>query len=194
MDQYILSFDPGKSTGVALGRITDTEPYSLVKAWQFEGGLLSLIRWIHDHYEGHRPDVPGLFHLYGDEDEFQDCRSFNTHIISEKFQPISHENYALTRDSVEPLRCEGALIAMNVMPDFPHASWRQPKEMYLYGGASLADKKKNAYEFLKKNGMHVTGKQFGLKDANDARSAILHGISYAARVLAHRPTFEVVSA
>ena len=192
MEQYILSFDPGKSTGIALGKITDTEPYSLVKAWQFEGGLQSLVNWIHDHFEGHRPDVPGLFHLHGDE--FENCRSFNTHIISEKFQPISHENYALTRDSVEPLRCEGALVAMNVMLDFPHPTWRQPKEMYLYGGNSLAEKKKNAHAFLKNSGMHVTGKEFGLKDANDARSAILHGISYAARVLAHRPTFEAIRA
>ena len=37
---YLLWIDPGMSTGVALGRYSDTKPYELVKAWQIPGGLV----------------------------------------------------------------------------------------------------------------------------------------------------------
>lgn len=178
--QYILSIDSGMSSGFALGKFDNENPYQLVKAWQIEGGLEGLLEWLKWHF------TEGTLGWYVDitEDELL--------VISEKFQPINHENYALTRDSVEPLRCEGALIALGVMPHFPHPTWRQPKEMYLYGGRTLAEKKKSAYAFLKANQMHVTGKTVGCKDANDARSATLHGISYASRVLKHEPTSRMI--
>lgn len=188
--QYILSIDSGMSSGFALGKFDNENPYQLVKAWQIEGGLDGLLRWLPSN-PSLKPDLMDgdLYEHFGLNGRLVQDRFV---VVAEKFQPINHENYALTRDSVEPLRCEGALIALGVMPHFPHPTWRQPKEMYLYGGRTLGEKKKRAYAFLKANQMYVTGKTVGCKDANDARSAILHGISYASRVLKHEPTSRMI--
>ena len=40
---YVLAFDPGKSSGVALLSYSETEPARLVKAWQFGNGVQGLI-------------------------------------------------------------------------------------------------------------------------------------------------------
>lgn len=178
---HILSIDPGKSTGVALGYITDDAPYTLVNAWQIEGGLAGFLEWAAD-----LPQLPeGAWYL----------PEGGLTTLSEKFQPINHSNYALTTESVEPLRIEGAMIAQGIMPDYDKTEkrWRSPKDQYIVGGADLQDKKKRAHKFLKDSGMYVTGKDVGCKDANDARSAILHGVSYAMKVLKHKPTWTMVN-
>ena len=171
----ILSFDPGLSTGIALGEYSDEKPYTLISAYQIPNGLAGLLQWLHGPY--------GVL-----KDRYADILT-----IAEKFQPINHSDYALTTASVEPLRCEGALVALNVMPDFPNPRWRRPAEQYFVGGVDLADKKKRAYAFLKDNGMYVTGKTVGCPDADDARSAILHGIAYVMKSQKNRATFEMVN-
>lgn len=190
-DRYILSFDTGLSSGIALGKYSETEPYSLVKAYQFTEGVAGLCNWLSDHFEGHRQDVPGHFWINDGEGGWHG--SFVTTIISEKFTPINHANYALTTASVEPLRCEGALVALGVMPDIPHKTWRRPSEMYIFGGDTLPEKKKRAYAWLKANGMYVTGKTVGQPNADDARSAIMHGISYLVKVEKHEPTWRLLT-
>lgn len=60
-------------------------------------------------------------------------------------------------------------------------------------GGSLAEKKRRAHRFLKDSGFYVTGKDVGCKDANDARSAMLHGLSYLAQVVKHKPTYTLIS-
>lgn len=178
-DRYILSIDPGLSSGIALGFASETEPYSLIKVWQFGGGAKALAEWIEDWknrrtLNGPLPDAIN-------------------HTICEKFTPLQNAGFNLTLDSVEPLRGEGVLLALGVMPDHPDPTWRRPANMYKYGGKSLPEKKKRAYQFLKDNGMHLTGKTVGCPDAFDARSATLHGIAYAIDVLEHKPTFDLVS-
>ena len=114
-------------------------------------------------------------------------------VCSEKFVPLGGKGFAQTLASTEPLRREGALIALGVMPDYPDPRWRRPNSMYLYGGKNLAEKKKRSRQFLKDTGNYVTGKDVGCKDSNDAMSATLHGISYTAQVLKHEPTYRLIS-
>ena len=180
-DTYILSFDPGKSSGIALGKFSESEPYSLIRAWQIEGGASALTEWVLVNYS------------LSDDFLLSDVNKFVDEVVCEKFTPLQHSNFNLTMDAVEPLRCEGALVALGVMPDYPGLTWRVPAAMYLYGGNTLAEKKKAGRKFLKENGMYLTGKSVGCKDAHDAQSAIWHGISYAVKVLQHRPTFDMVS-
>lgn len=181
-DTYILSFDPGKSSGIAFGKITDNHPYRLVEAWQVEGGVTRIGQWVRAYHAS-------------DDDEWWVGRDGLKvdHVISEKFTPLQHSNFNLTMDAVEPLRCEGALVTLGVMPDYPNEKWRRPADMYVYGGANLAEKKKRGRQFLKDHGMYRTGKQVGCKDSNDATSATWHGISYAIKGLGHKPTFDMVS-
>lgn len=188
---YILSFDPGKSSGIALIGYND-ESVWLVGAWQPEGGVAGLINWVNKHIEqtphgkelGPAPDEAPPWSVFLD---------LEGETISEKFTPLSGGGFNQTLDSVEPLRGEGALIALGLMPDYPDPRWRRPDRQYLYGGGSLAEKKRRAHRFLKDSGFYVTGKDVGCKDANDARSAMLHGLSYLAQVVKHKPTYDLIS-
>ncbi len=187
-ERYVLAFDPGKSSGIALIQYNE-ESVSLKKAWQVEGGTAGLIdfTWkVMDNGEGWGAwRVPEM----GEKN----WPAYPDDIISEKFTPLSGGGFNQTLDSVEPLRGEGALIALGLMTDYPDPKWRRPDRQYLYGGANLAEKKRRAHRFLKDSGFYVTGKDVGCKDANDARSAMLHGLSYLAQVVKHKPTYDLIS-
>ena len=187
MKQHLLSFDGGKSSGIALLEFSASKPVRLVKAWQVENGVLGLTGWVGDN----------IYWKYLPTEDVLMCDMFVLdHVISEKFTPLQHSTFRLTMDSVEPLRVEGALVALDIMPDYkddkgkPNKVWRRPHSMYLWGGDTLADKKKNAYQALKARGITLTGRDVGCKDANDARSAVWHGISYVCQVLKHKPSFD----
>ncbi len=190
---YILSFDPGKSSGVALIEYNDDSVW-LQGAWQPEGGVSGLIKWYAANTESSpfregwalAPTRDGLLELSYFLDDAPT-------VISEKFTPLSGGGFNQTLDSVEPLRGEGALVALGLMPDYPDPKWRRPDRQYLYGGATLAEKKRRAHRFLKDSGFYVTGKDVGCKDANDARSAMLHALSYLAQVVKHKPTYDLIS-
>lgn len=81
------------------------------------------------------------------------------------------------------------------MPDYSKEEkrWRDPNHQYIFGGQGKAQKKQMQHRWLKENGFYVTGKQLGTSDADDARSAIAHGISYLVKELHHKPTFDFVS-
>ena len=50
MTEYVLSFDPGVSTGVALLGYNEVEPAYLIKAWQFSNGVSGLLSWLGEHW------------------------------------------------------------------------------------------------------------------------------------------------
>lgn len=172
--KHLLAFDPGRSTGVALGRYTDTEPYTLVKAWQFTGGATGLIAWLDDHFDtGYSPDP-------------------NFTVISEKFVPVAGGGFAQSLDSTYPLVCEGVLIAYGLMPEYDKVEkvWQRASQQYRQGGSTKAEKRKKSKQFLRDNGLYVYGKQLGAPDNEDAVSAILHSLTYMTTTLRHKPTFE----
>lgn len=78
----MLSLDPGKQTGIALGSYGDDEPYELLNVWQVSGGLHGFIDWWRDQQ-----------------------RLLPTYLVCEKFVL---RNNAFVADT-EPLLIEGAL-------------------------------------------------------------------------------------
>lgn len=40
----LISIDPGKSTGIAVGTYSDTEPFKLTHVFQIEGGVEGFVR------------------------------------------------------------------------------------------------------------------------------------------------------
>lgn len=173
-DQYILSFDPGLSTGICLGVIGDNLPFKAVHRWQFSGGAVALDEWLRSNWDYYRRDL-------------------HVTAISEKFTPLQNKGFSLTIGAVEPLRCEGILLAHKVLPDYPDPRWQRPVEMYRYGGKTLVEKKKLAKQFLKDHGMYITGKDVQAPNADDALSATWHGIAYAVKTLKHRATFQMLA-
>lgn len=195
----LISFDPGRSSGIAIGTYSDTEPYRPAHIYQIEGGLSGFLNYVENEQDtddfsnswgewfftvGFGVMLNRYFLSWGGLEAEESEVTF----ISEKFTP----RQALSLASAEPLRIEGSLVTQGIMPDYPDLRWRQPAKQYFAGGSDLAERKKNAYAWLKrheKDGLYVTGKDVGCKDANDARSAILHSIAYL-RDIKHRPTID----
>lgn len=196
MTEYVLSIDPGVSTGIALLSFEEDSPAELVQGWQFTGGVAGLLNWFGQYTEDSPfftgwtlPEI-GEVGFYYDEAPT---------VVAEKFTARNTKGFSYTTASLEPLRGEGALIALGLMPDYAlvEKRWRDPNYQYLVGGKDKADKKKRMHAFLNDVGMRRTNKDFPdspTKDgADDFRSACAHGIVYIARELKHKPTFDMIS-
>lgn len=203
----LISIDPGMSSAIVVGTYSDTQPYELTHAFQIEGGLGGFLEAVHvSHGEDWGMNLYGNLHIYrknfelysgreaymhgsGDFCEGEECACVETvydraTVICEKFKPRgAGNNFAYKTNDLEPLRIEGAIRAMGIDP-----VWVQPAQQYFAGGDSKSSTT-NAHRWLKANGLHITGKDVGCKDANDARSALLHSISYLRR-MKHKPTLD----
>lgn len=193
----LISIDCGMSTGIAVGTYSDEQPYELTHAYQIEGGVEGFLRvvsyyTVDDDFSNAYGETffsvdtmrgfEGFVHWH--TATFDDDGSSNTVFIAEKFTARGGANqFAYRTEALEPLRVEGALLALGIDP-----IWVSPQHMYFMSGESK-NPMTNAHRWLKANGLHVTGKDVGCKDANDARSAILHSISYL-RSIKHKPTLE----
>lgn len=89
--------------------------------------------------------------------------------------------FALRTEALEPLRIEGAILAMGITP-----TWVSPPQQYFLPGKDKAEKKKRQHAWLKENGFYIAPKDLGTKDADDARSATAHAISWLRKF--HKPT------
>lgn len=192
MTEYVLSIDPGISTGIALLSYEEGSPAELVQGWQFNGGVKGLLDWMDVHMTLSVHDLDEEVDFVGIPD-WPGRVPFT--LVAEKFTARNTRGFSYTTSSLEPLRGEGALIALGLMPDYSVAEkrWRDPKYQYLVGGKDKADKKKRMHAFLKDNGFYRTGKDLEAADADDFRSACAHGIVYIARELKHEPTWNMVS-
>lgn len=198
MTEYVLSIDPGLSTGIALLSYAKDSPAELVQGWQLIGGIKGLLNWyVQQISNGIDLGIcvgadfePSPVSWWLDETDEED-----TTVITEKFTARNTRGFSYTTASLEPLRCEGALIALGLMPDYTVAEkrWRDPSLQYFAGGTGKAERKKKQHAFLKDNGFYRTGKDLGTADADDYRSAASHGINYIARELKHRPTFDRIA-
>lgn len=182
MTEYVLSIDPGKSTGIALLGYNEERVW-LEGAWQFGGGVTGLLEWYQRRF--YAPDGLGVVSPHDP----------SLSVITEKFTARNTQGFSYRTDALEPLRCEGALIALGLMPDYTvgEKRWRDPGLQYLVGGASKADKKKRQHKFLKDSGFYHTGKDLGTSDADDFRSAASHGLAYLARELKNKAAFKLIT-
>lgn len=215
-DKYLLSIDPGLSTGLALLKYADETAPELVQAWQISDGAGGLETWLREYW------IDSGWDQYNDEPQFPGFRGYklqimedittedqdkynpdwnegdpeeeayliipaNLAVIAEKFNARSTGSFSYTTSSLEPLRCEGVLLAHN-LPD----KYVQPPQQYFAGGKGKADKKKRQHAALKDLGFYVTGSMVDSPDADDVRSAIAHGLSYLSRT-GHKPTYTVLS-
>lgn len=183
MTKYVISIDPGLSTGIALLSYEEDSPAELVEGWQFGNGVTGLLKWVEAHNYG--IDSFGPVGLSDSE----------LTVIAEKFTARNPKGFHYTTASLEALPCEGALQALWLMPKYTVAEkrWRDPSLQYFAGGTGKAERKKRQHAFLKANGFYRTGRDLGSPDADDFRSATAHGINYIVRELRHRPTFDMIA-
>jgi len=174
MRKYGLSIDPGISNGACLFSWDEDEPFKQEALYQFGGGAQGLADFIESQDIVVNRTAGAWFNGATPLDR----------IVVEKFTPRNNSSFALTQDSVEPLRGEGVLIGHGFGP---FITWQSPAMQYFMGGIDLKEKKKRSREFLKLHGLYATGKTVGQKNADDAISAELHAIA-AMRKMRHMPT------
>lgn len=162
----LISIDPGVSSAYAVLSYSDTQPAELLEYAQFKGGAEELV-----------VQIEALVEKYPDAT-----------VICEDFTARKNDSFGYTTDSLEPLVCIGALMAMGVIDRRDRAQMRSPAAQYFVGGSSLAERKKNRRLWLADNGFQVMPKDVGQRDCDDVRSAISHGISYLRKF--HKPTQE----
>ena len=173
---YLLSIDPGVSTGVVLGHYHERCPYAPIGSWQVSGGVKGFLDWWNEAG-------------FSDEEGWL-IPEFTT--ICEKFVPLNNKGFSHTLKSVEPLRIEGMLVAYGVMPDYLPETfdiWPRASSLYFMGGANKAEKLKRSRAWLKEQGLLLTGKDVGQPNADDAVSATLHAFAYLLRQR-HLPTMK----
>ncbi|AGY47138.1 hypothetical protein CN1A_29 [Clavibacter phage CN1A] len=85
---YLLSFDPGVSSGIALGSFGPKQAYEFIEGWEPQGGTEGLIEWWTQH-----ADWPGWD---------------NTIWVSELFVLANNDFVA----NIESKRGEGAIMMM----------------------------------------------------------------------------------
>lgn len=169
---YILTIDPGKSSGFVLGYYSDTEPWTRVAYWQVPNGVQGVRDWYNLHFA--EPDY------FDPHDGTSDIPIKDIYVLGEKYVPLSGKGFSHTLGSVEPLRVEGALIALGLLPaEYPAPQWQRADQQYFCGGDNVREKRKRSKAWLKKKGLNVTGKSVGAKDAEDVISATLHALSWA---------------
>ncbi len=179
-----LSIDPGMSNGLCEFTWGDDEPFKPVRLLQFSGGAPALAKVVKGMGLGVSTGR-GMTPYAVLSSKRLDA------LVVEKFTPRSARagaEFALTRDSAEPLRGEGVLIGLGLEEMI---QWGEPSQQYFMGGESLPEKKKRAREFLKLHGLYLTGSMVGQQDADDAISAELHAIAWLRRQR-HMPTIEAL--
>lgn len=177
--KYALAIDPGLSTGIVLFSWGERRTFRREGVWQFTGGAEGLREWLYDHSilvnaKRHFTYGAGQMPLEA--------------VVVEKFTPQQSGSFNLTEGAVEPLRCEGVLIAR---ADRDAYVWQRPAAQYFMGGTGPVDRKKRSREFLKKHDLYLTGSMLepSRPDADDAISATLHAIAYL-RGIRNLPTLK----
>lgn len=184
----LISIDPGMSTGVICGTYSDTEPFRVTHAFQIEGGVERFVREVDLFWSETRTPMNrfSVGSYWWDADNIEEDLVF----IAEKFTARGSANagFSYRTEALEPLRVEGAILALGIDP-----TWVSPQQQYFMGGESKAEKLKNRNAWFKEHkdlGYYITGKDVGCKDADDARSALAHCISYLRRGK-HFPTLSL---
>lgn len=170
----IISLDPGESSGAAVLNYGES-PAELVAAFQVSGGVsgfLALLDMLRE-YEGQGTWI---------------CEKYSP-------RPSTATGFQQSLKTSLPLVCEGVLIGRGLMPVYTPSEkrYRDPSLQYFSGGSGKAERKKKQHAFLKANGFYKTGRDFGTPDADDYRSSVAHALSYTARELKHKPTWDMIS-
>jgi hypothetical protein len=166
---YVLTIDPGKSTGIVLGVYGEKVPYTRIQYWQVEDGTQGFCEWYEEHDGGMVDVIDHLVTLFG-ENGGGLKRKVSFQKVVEKF--ILNPGNNFTAD-LTPVQIEGALIAYG-----EEVKWH-----------SRTDKALVKDEVLKRNDLWLTGTMVECADARDANDATIHALAHMLK-LRHRPTLE----
>lgn len=163
---YYLAIDPGKATGVAIGRVTETEPLEIIYTAIIPFGVKGFIEWLQATNEGRH--ITEMDCMKNFPESYSNI-DYHLDVICETFRLRGGGN-----PDLEPLRIEGVLI--DRFGSVVH--WQDPSDKSLVGD-----------DFLRNNNFWVTGKQVGHTDGRDANDALLHLFARTLK-MKHYPTLD----
>jgi hypothetical protein len=160
---YLLSIDPGKNTGIAIGYYDAITPYILKERWQVHGGVAGFCKWWDENAAVLTPTI----------------------IVCEKFILDSSNRFLA---DLTPVEIEGALTAM-MFPFHTYIVWQPRTDKAALTGYPATALTKSArqrarFDFLKRFGLFKPG-----TDNDDGNDAITHALVYLKR-RRHAPTLQ----
>lgn len=126
MERYILSLDPGGTTGWALSMLSDTEPLEFVDGGQIPNGVDGFVEWYRINSTITWATSGALRPVLSQPD------LFGLTIVSENFQLRP----SVKNPDVTPLRIEGAL---SVLAPQDRLVYQQPAQKSLVGDQKLKE-------------------------------------------------------
>ena len=138
----LISVDPGKATGVAVGTFSDTEPYKLYEIYQIQNGVEGFLEWLKTHPEWLLKDIVW---------------------VSERFVLRGSNKFVA---DLEPVRIEGAMTALGIKPIWQlrtdkmfvtdellkeHGLWQTGKALGWKDGRDANDAIVHGLAYLRKN-------------------------------------------
>lgn len=138
----LISVDPGKSTGIAVGTFSDTEPYKLYETHQVPNGVEGFLYWLKTNPQFLLNDIVW---------------------VSERFVLRSSNKFVA---DLEPVRIEGAMEALGLKPVWQlrtdkmfvtdellkeHDLWQTGKQFGWKDGRDANDAIIHALAYLRKN-------------------------------------------
>jgi len=164
---YVMAIDPGKATGVCIGRYSIQDPLQVIFTEIVSGGTYGFAEWLFKTQDG--KTIIENDCSYNLPEEYEEI-DYHLDVVCENFK-LRGGNFI---PDLEPLRIEGV-----VMDHFGNiVNWHSP-----------ADKSMVGDDFLKKHGLWLTGKDVDHEDARDANDATIHLFAHAMRIR-HIPTLE----
>lgn len=165
--QYVMAIDPGKATGIAIGRYSDMMPMEVVSTNIVTNGVYGFAEWLHNTNDGKAIIKKDCSYNYPED---YDNLEYHLDVVCENFN-LRGGNFT---PDLEPVRIEGVLIDHfgSIM------KWQSPSHKSLVGD-----------RFLKEHELWQTGKDVGHEDGRDANDALLHLFAYVMRSK-HNPTLE----
>jgi hypothetical protein len=164
---YYMAIDPGKATGVAIGRVTDERAMDVIYTAIIPGGAKGLIDWLELTRDGKNITELDCMAYFPNE---YDNIDYHLDVICETFQ-LRGGRFA---PDLEPLRIEGVL--MDRFGSVVH--WQSPSDKTLVGDG-----------FLKEHDLWLTGRDVDHEDGRDANDALLHLFAFSMKQR-HMPTLE----
>lgn len=164
---YYMAIDPGRATGVAIGRVNPQQPLEIIFTAIIPGGTEALIDWLERTNNGKY--ITELDCMKNFPEEYDNI-DFHLDAICETFRLRG----GVISPDLEALRIEGVL--MDRFGNTVH--WQNPSDKSLVGD-----------DFLRENDLWLTGKDVDHQDGRDANDALLHLFAYMMKQR-HLPTLE----
>jgi len=141
-EKTLISVDPGKSTGIAIGTFSETEPYKLYEIHQIPNGVEGFLYWLKTNPQFLLNDLVWVSERFV-------LRSSNKFVADLEPVRIEGAMQALGLDVVWQLRTDKMFVTDDLLKE--HGLWQTGKQFGWKDGRDANDAIIHALAYLRKN-------------------------------------------